>query len=134
MYRLVQINHAINYAKVAVAAIKMRSALVELQLDITLVCANLDTMVLAYRILVHVSTVYLDHCFEFIHCSFLWITACPSGTFADGPNLCLPCPDIHHITAPPANTIESCTCKRGYRATKEHGCESTYLQTIFIIF
>ncbi|KAB0799990.1 hypothetical protein PPYR_07870 [Photinus pyralis] len=50
--------------------------------------------------------------------------ACPSGSFADGPNSCLPCPDVHHVTTPPALGIKSCQCKTGYRATDRNGCET----------
>ncbi|KAK5644039.1 hypothetical protein RI129_007884 [Pyrocoelia pectoralis] len=50
--------------------------------------------------------------------------SCPRGSFADGPNVCLPCPDIHHITTPPALGIKSCQCKTGYRATKSNSCET----------
>ncbi|XP_017779989.1 PREDICTED: sushi, von Willebrand factor type A, EGF and pentraxin domain-containing protein 1-like [Nicrophorus vespilloides] len=48
---------------------------------------------------------------------------CPSGSYASGPNLCLPCPDINHYTFPPAIGISSCTCKSGYKAADNHKCE-----------
>nr|XP_023016002.1 sushi, von Willebrand factor type A, EGF and pentraxin domain-containing protein 1-like [Leptinotarsa decemlineata] len=48
---------------------------------------------------------------------------CTPGTYAEGPNLCLPCPDQFHITTPPAFGIDSCKCKEGYRATKNNGCK-----------
>ncbi|KAJ8940400.1 hypothetical protein NQ318_009329 [Aromia moschata] len=47
---------------------------------------------------------------------------CIPGTYSDGPNLCLPCPDVHHTTTPPAYGIESCKCKEGYRSTKNNRC------------
>lgn len=50
-------------------------------------------------------------------------SACPSGSYADGPNLCLPCPDVHHVTVPPAIGSESCVCKEGYSAKDERHCE-----------
>ncbi|KAF5274861.1 hypothetical protein FQA39_LY07043 [Lamprigera yunnana] len=49
---------------------------------------------------------------------------CPPGTYADGPNICLPCPNVHHITQIPAIGIKSCKCKSGYRPAKGNSCES----------
>ncbi|CAH1159654.1 unnamed protein product [Phaedon cochleariae] len=48
---------------------------------------------------------------------------CIPGTYSDGPNLCLPCPDQLHTTIAPALGMESCVCKEGYRATKNNGCK-----------
>ncbi|XP_050300407.1 sushi, von Willebrand factor type A, EGF and pentraxin domain-containing protein 1-like [Anthonomus grandis grandis] len=48
---------------------------------------------------------------------------CTAGTYSDGPNLCLPCPDIQHITIPPASGIESCTCKKGFQDDGKGGCK-----------
>ncbi|KAK4887668.1 hypothetical protein RN001_003939 [Aquatica leii] len=50
--------------------------------------------------------------------------SCPSGTYADAPNVCFPCPDIHHTTEVPAIGILSCKCKSGYRASKDYKCET----------
>ncbi|XP_076273096.1 sushi, von Willebrand factor type A, EGF and pentraxin domain-containing protein 1-like isoform X1 [Rhynchophorus ferrugineus] len=47
---------------------------------------------------------------------------CIPGTYGDGPNLCLPCPDVHHTTIAPAFGIESCVCKRGFQSDKRGGC------------
>ncbi|RZB38885.1 sushi, von Willebrand factor type A, EGF and pentraxin domain-containing protein 1-like [Asbolus verrucosus] len=51
------------------------------------------------------------------------ILACPAGSYSEGPNLCLPCPDMHHTTKPPAYSVESCTCKTGYQPTKDNQCK-----------
>ncbi|CAG9855886.1 unnamed protein product [Phyllotreta striolata] len=49
--------------------------------------------------------------------------ACESGTYSDGPNTCLPCPDPFHTTKAPAFGIDSCECKEGYRATSKRECK-----------
>ncbi|KAI4463058.1 complement component-related sushi domain-containing [Holotrichia oblita] len=46
--------------------------------------------------------------------------ACPAGSFGNGPNLCLPCPDVNHIAEIGS---ESCKCKLGYQSTKDNRCE-----------
>ncbi|XP_018333054.1 sushi, von Willebrand factor type A, EGF and pentraxin domain-containing protein 1-like [Agrilus planipennis] len=48
---------------------------------------------------------------------------CPPGSYSDGSNLCLPCPDVHHISQPPAIGVKSCVCKSGYQSTKDNKCE-----------
>ncbi|CAG9762396.1 unnamed protein product [Ceutorhynchus assimilis] len=49
---------------------------------------------------------------------------CTPGTYSDGPNLCLPCPDVHHTTITPAHGIQSCVCKRGFQADEAGiGCK-----------
>ncbi|XP_066147032.1 sushi, von Willebrand factor type A, EGF and pentraxin domain-containing protein 1-like [Euwallacea fornicatus] len=48
---------------------------------------------------------------------------CIPGTYSDGPNLCLPCPDVHHTTIPPAQGIESCVCKKGFQSDEQGGCQ-----------
>lgn len=50
-------------------------------------------------------------------------SACPLGSYASGPNLCLPCPDIHHYTKAPAVGIRSCRCKDGFKPTEDFRCE-----------
>ncbi|GJQ65520.1 hypothetical protein Trydic_g7621 [Trypoxylus dichotomus] len=45
---------------------------------------------------------------------------CPAGSFGNGPNLCLPCPDVNHIAEVGS---ESCKCKLGYQSTKTNRCE-----------
>ncbi|CAH1105370.1 unnamed protein product [Psylliodes chrysocephalus] len=47
---------------------------------------------------------------------------CVTGTYSDGPNSCLPCPDPFHTTTIPAFGIESCKCKEGYRAVANREC------------
>nr|CAH7753365.1 unnamed protein product [Callosobruchus chinensis] len=47
---------------------------------------------------------------------------CESGTYSEGPNECLPCPDPNHMTIYPAFSIDDCECKAGYMP-KEGGCE-----------
>lgn len=49
--------------------------------------------------------------------------ACPSGSYSNGTNSCLPCPDVHHVTVPPAIGLSSCQCKEGYQAKDENHCE-----------
>ncbi|KAL1489564.1 hypothetical protein ABEB36_013517 [Hypothenemus hampei] len=48
---------------------------------------------------------------------------CTPGTYSDGPNLCLPCPDVHHTTIPPAYGIDSCDCKKGFQSNGKNGCQ-----------
>lgn len=59
------------------------------------------------------------------------LSACIPGTYSEGPNLCLPCPDIHHTTTPPAFGIESCKCKLGYQATSNNQCKSMKLRIFY---
>lgn len=56
-----------------------------------------------------------------LNCNFF--LACPRGTYADGSNLCIPCPDIHHITIAPAIGKNSCKCKPGYQSAGIERCE-----------
>lgn len=51
------------------------------------------------------------------------VIACPSGSYANGPNLCLPCPDVHHVTQAPAIGLNSCQCKDGFKAVNNFRCE-----------
>ncbi|XP_060530297.1 sushi, von Willebrand factor type A, EGF and pentraxin domain-containing protein 1-like isoform X2 [Cylas formicarius] len=48
---------------------------------------------------------------------------CTAGTYSHGPNLCLPCPDVHHTTMPPALGRESCVCKEGFQSDGNDGCK-----------
>ncbi|XP_057660658.1 sushi, von Willebrand factor type A, EGF and pentraxin domain-containing protein 1-like isoform X1 [Diorhabda carinulata] len=48
---------------------------------------------------------------------------CEPGTYSDGPNICLPCPDQFHTTISPAYGIDSCICKEGYKATGNGECK-----------
>uniref|UniRef100_A0AAR5P549 Sushi, von Willebrand factor type A, EGF and pentraxin domain-containing protein 1 n=2 Tax=Dendroctonus ponderosae TaxID=77166 RepID=A0AAR5P549_DENPD len=48
---------------------------------------------------------------------------CTPGTYSDGPNLCLPCPDVHHTTILPAQGIDSCICKKGFQSDGTGGCQ-----------
>lgn len=49
--------------------------------------------------------------------------ACPSGSYSDGLNLCMPCPDVNHVTNAPALGPESCICKDGFQMTENNQCE-----------
>ncbi|KAH1026828.1 hypothetical protein HUJ05_000441 [Dendroctonus ponderosae] len=49
---------------------------------------------------------------------------CTPGTYSDGPNLCLPCPDVHHTTILPAQGIDRCICKKGFQSDGTGGCQS----------
>ncbi|XP_069692830.1 sushi, von Willebrand factor type A, EGF and pentraxin domain-containing protein 1-like isoform X3 [Periplaneta americana] len=52
-------------------------------------------------------------------------TICPNGTYSLGlvpgdSAVCIPCPDLNHVTYGPATSIRDCHCKKGFVSSGDH--------------
>lgn len=63
--------------------------------------------------------------------------ACPNGTYASGyisgdsTSICIPCPDVNHVTLKvPATTVEDCVCAFGF-TTDGKKCEGNCKTTLY---
>jgi hypothetical protein len=46
-------------------------------------------------------------------------SVCPNGTYSLGlvpgdVSVCVPCPDLNHVTVGPAISVQDCQCKKGF--------------------
>ncbi|XP_075228633.1 sushi, von Willebrand factor type A, EGF and pentraxin domain-containing protein 1-like isoform X2 [Lycorma delicatula] len=53
-------------------------------------------------------------------------TLCPNGTYNDGSipgdvTVCIPCPDVNHVTYGPAKSPKDCYCKQGFKPSRNSG-------------
>lgn len=121
---LLKTNYAINCAKTVIVATTMLFVLVAPRPVTILVLAHQDFTVLVYVTIACVRTPRKVRLHNLSITYYLVLLACTPGTYSDGPNLCLPCPDVHHTTIPPASGLQSCICKKGFQSDSQGNCQS----------